>query len=317
MITDSLCGSHSYRSMKLTVGVSHMSMPIMEQFTYGPVNPIVAFIMSLIGAVFGLGCVARARRCFQRSARLRWILLGSFAIGGVGIWLTHFMAMVGFDMPSMQIRYNLALIAASLAIAIGAVGAGLLVACFPKVSVFTRPSKPRILVGGTLIGIGVAGMHYTGMTAMQLAGNVSYEPRLFVASIVIAIVASVVTLWITLIAKSARVVGLAAAVFALAVCSTHYTAMTALHVDAHPTAVPPVGINPLSLVVPLIVIAILALLAMLFAGLTLMGDDDLAPPASHRQLEDDTVTAIPFALASPFITGDNPPGEPSPNRHAR
>jgi NO-binding membrane sensor protein with MHYT domain len=281
-------------------------MPAMEQFAYGPVNPILAFLMSLVGAIFGLACTARARRSIGVRDRVRWLIMGSVAIGGVGIWLMHFIAMTGFDVPSMQIRYNIPVTALSLVIAIAVVAGGLFLVGF------SRPSLPRILLGGPLVGIGVAAMHYTGMAAMRFNGTVSYNSRLFIASVLIAVVAATVALWFTVATRGALSIGVASVIFALAVCTMHYTGMAALQVHSTGTERVPAGVNPVSMLVPIIVIAILALLAMLFAGLGMMSDGDTALTVDRRLL-DAAEPATAFAGGS----GDRSPAAQAGNGRRR
>jgi NO-binding membrane sensor protein with MHYT domain len=249
-----------------------MPMPEMTNFAYGAVNPVIAFAMALVGAVFGLACTARAQRTLDRGHRLRWLLFAGIALGGVGIWLMHFMAMLGFDVPAGHVRYNVPFTALSLVMAIVIVECGLLLVGLG------RPNMPKILVGGLFTGVGVAAMHYTGMYALRLDGRVDYQPRLVAASVLIAVIAATVALWFTVSARGPVAIGAASVIFAVAVCAMHYTGMTAVRVHLDPTESVPPGAQPIMLVVPIVIITVLALLAMLFAGLTMMSDDETVPP---------------------------------------
>ena len=53
-----------------------------------------------------------------------------------------------------------------------------------------------LTVSATLVGIGISAMHYTGMLAMRMSPPIHYTPMIFVASVVIAIVASLAALMI-------------------------------------------------------------------------------------------------------------------------
>jgi hypothetical protein len=83
------------------------------------------------------------------------------------------------------------------------------------------------------MGIGIAAMHYTGMIAMRMSPPIAYVPVLFVASVLIAILASAAALWIAFIlrkslARLAIVAKLAGAgVMGLAIAGMHYTGMAA------------------------------------------------------------------------------------------
>ena len=52
------------------------------------------------------------------------------------------------------------------------------------------------LTGGLLMGSGVALMHYTGMAAMRVPASAQWDPRIVAASIAIAVVVSLVALWL-------------------------------------------------------------------------------------------------------------------------
>ena len=58
-----------------------------------------------MGAFLGLRCLTRARAYTGRT-RAIWLLLASVAIGATGIWVMHFVAMLGFAIPGQQILYN-------------------------------------------------------------------------------------------------------------------------------------------------------------------------------------------------------------------
>jgi NO-binding membrane sensor protein with MHYT domain len=77
------------------------------------------------------------------------------------------------------------------------------------------------------MGLGVAGMHYTGMAAMRVPATVHYDLVLLVASVVIAIVASIAALWISVNCEANIQMLGGALLMGLAVSGMHYTAMAA------------------------------------------------------------------------------------------
>ena len=54
----------------------------------------------------------------------------------------------------------------------------------------------RTAIGGLLMGAGIAGMHYIGMEAMRLPAMCSYSPGLVILSVILAVVISMVALWL-------------------------------------------------------------------------------------------------------------------------
>ena len=246
-------------------------MAEVHHFTHGAFNPIVSFLMAFLGSLLGLACTVRARQSQTRGRRARWLVIAAFAIGGAGIWLMHFMAMLGFDVPDSPVRYDLGLTLASAAMAVGTVGFGLFVVGFgPR-------TWHRILTGGVLTGAGVVAMHYTGMRGMRVAGVIHYDPGLVAASCLIAVVAATVALWFTVTIKGWGPIVMAAAIMGLAVTGMHYTGMAAMSVElwndgrAHVD-----GLSPYVLLIPITLMAAATLIGMAFSGLQAMTQEEFA-----------------------------------------
>jgi NO-binding membrane sensor protein with MHYT domain len=248
-----------------------------HHFTYGAFNPVAAYLLAFLGSYLGLVCTKRARAASNRHRRTRWLVIAAFAIGGAAIWLMHFMAMLGFDVPESPVRYDLTLTLTSMALAVLTVGVGL---------VFVGHG-PRgfgtVAIGGILTGLGVLAMHYTGMAAMSVTGVIDYDPALVVASGVIAIVAATVALWFTVSVRGWATILGAAAIMGVAVCGMHYTAMAAMRVRLTEVRVGETveGIRPLSLVVPITLLTAAALIGVAFSALQAMTEEEFtdgAPP---------------------------------------
>jgi len=193
-----------------------------HNFTYGLLTPALGFVMSCLGAFLGLRCTARAMALEGRT-RLRWLLLAALSIGTTGIWVMHFIAMLGYTVPGAVIHYNVLLTIASMLIAVVVVGIGLLIVGF------ARQTWRNLILAGTFTGIGVAGMHYTGMQAMRLPARMSYSPQLFAVSVLIAVVAATAALWAALRLRGTRATLGAAVIMGVAVSGMHYTGMAAMH----------------------------------------------------------------------------------------
>ncbi|MHA6863705.1 histidine kinase [Ralstonia pseudosolanacearum] len=159
--------------------------------------------------------------------RHAWLAAGAAAMG-IGIWSMHFVGMLAFSLP-IPLGYDFHITAASLAIAI-------LISYFAlRVVTRARLTLTRLMAGGTLMGFGIVGMHYTGMAAMRMQPGIRYDPALFIGSVVIAIVASGAALSIAhaLSAAGRRHLVIkriaAAAIMGGAITGMHYTGMAAAH----------------------------------------------------------------------------------------
>jgi NO-binding membrane sensor protein with MHYT domain len=240
-------------------------MAHVHNFSYGLLNPVLAYLVSCLGCFLGLQCTARAR-AHQGASRARWLALAALSIGTAGIWVMHFIAMLGFTVPGQTISYNVFYTIASMLISVAVVTIGLFIVGFGN-------DGPRpLLLGGTIIGIGVALMHYMGMFAMRMPDTMSYNPGLVALSVVIAIVAGTAALWAALRMRGRLLVTLGASlVMGVAVSGMHYTGMAALHIfpaiDGGMASMGG-GVSGTTLLIPLILgISILAFLVTIIVSL--------------------------------------------------
>ena len=196
-----------------------------DNFSNGALNPALSYVVSCVGCFLGLRCTTRAR-AYQGSARARWLTLAALSIGTTGIWVMHFIAMLGFSIPGEPIRYNVPITILSMVIAVAVVAIGIFIVGFG------REGNGPLLLGGTIVGLGVASMHYIGMGAVRVHASLSYNPGLVVASVVIAVIAGTAALWMALRLDSLLSTFVASLIAGVAVNGMHYTGMAAVHAQA-------------------------------------------------------------------------------------
>jgi NO-binding membrane sensor protein with MHYT domain len=198
-----------------------------NNFANGVLNPALSYVVSCVGCFLGLRCTTRAR-AHQGVARARWLTLAALSIGTTGIWVMHFIAMLGFAIPGQTIRYNVPVTILSMVIAVVVVGIGTFIVGF------SRAGNGPLLLGGTIIGLGVASMHYLGMGAVRVDASLSYNYALVAASVIIAVIAGTAALWMTLRLDSVWSTFIASLVAGVAVNGMHYTGMAAVQAQAAP-----------------------------------------------------------------------------------
>lgn len=184
--------------------------------------------LSVVVAIFAsYTALDLARRVSESrgSAALAWLIGGAISMG-LGIWSMHFIGMLAFSLP-IPMAHDAPLTLLSLLIAMVVSGIALFVVRSPSMT--TR----NLSVGAMLMGTGIASMHYTGMYAMRMSPPIQYDPLLFVASVLIAIGASLAALWIAFqlrhrYSMQAVFAKLGSAmVMGLAIVGMHYTGMAA------------------------------------------------------------------------------------------
>lgn len=245
-----------------------------EHFAMGHWLLILAYLTSVVGCALGLACTLQARHATTGRGRLAWLGLAAVSIGGVGIWVMHFIAMLGFATPGMPVRYDIARTVLSAVLSIAAVFGGLLVFGVRQNFVWWR-----LLLAGLIMGLAVNIMHYSGMWAVRIKGSIGYDPGLVVLSVVIAVVAATAALWFT-VGLDRLVPRLAAGlVMGAAVTGMHYTGMAAVRVHLDPSAPDPSGSEVFSFLFPVFVLAALELAVPICAVLMAPSPEDRAAAA--------------------------------------
>jgi NO-binding membrane sensor protein with MHYT domain/ABC-type transporter Mla subunit MlaD len=213
---------------------------------------VVAGTVCFLSSLTAIMLFNRARAT-AGGVRMIWIAAAGAATG-CGIWATHFLAMLAYD-PGVPIAYNINLTALSLVVAAIVTTGGLAVAVFV-------PGRWGALIGGGIIGAGVACMHYLGMFAVELAGRVTWDMPLVLASIVLGMVLAMAALAVAARWQGWRALWASALLLTLAIVSHHFTAMGAVGIVADPTrTITALSLSPGSLAIAIASVAV-AILGM-------------------------------------------------------
>jgi NO-binding membrane sensor protein with MHYT domain len=186
------------------------------------------WFLSILVAVFAsytaLDLGGRVRST-QGIARRVWLWAAAIAMGG-GIWSMHFIGMLAFIMP-MPMSYDIELTILSLLVAIVVTSGGFYVISR------SNGSPLYLILSGIFMGLGIIAMHYTGMAAMQWNVELSYDPRFVALSVVIALGAATIALWLAFRTTDLAQKLVAAVVMGLAISGMQYTGMQAAIFTAH------------------------------------------------------------------------------------
>lgn len=225
---------------------------------YEPLLVGLSYAISVLGSYTALQLAIAIPQAKDRLTALGWVVGAAIALGGGGIWSMHFIAMNAADM-GLPVRYDAFLTVASLVMGIAASGVGLYVVGRGGGGAVT------LLAAGTVTGLGVALMHYTGMAAMILQAKITYHPTLFYASLGIAVLAATVALWLAFnLRGNLQRLG-SALVMGVAVCGMHYTGMHAVRMSplAQPAAPAGIALPPATLAQSVFAVSVVVLVLLL------------------------------------------------------
>ncbi|MCR9136527.1 MAG: LytTR family transcriptional regulator DNA-binding domain-containing protein [Alphaproteobacteria bacterium] len=188
----------------------------MAEVYYSPFLVGASVLVAIMAAFTCLRLTSGLRNLSVTRRKVR-IAQASIALGG-GIWSMHFIGMLAVTLPFV-VTYDPLLTLASMLLAILITGCGLLLLHFGE------RTNLRILLAGTLTGIGIAAMHYTGMAAISANCIVAYQPFGIALSVLISIAASTLAMWLAYSTRSILRTAVGAIVLGLAVSAMHYVAM--------------------------------------------------------------------------------------------
>lgn len=200
-----------------------MNTPTAILATYDYRLVALSVVIAIFASYVALDLAGRVTAT-RGAARLSWLIGGATAMG-TGIWAMHYTGMLAFRLP-MRVYYHVPTVLVSLLAAI--------FASFVALYIVSRPRMTTLhVVGGSLLmGAGIASMHYTGMAAMRLAAMHHYNPGLWLLSVLLAVVISMVALWLTFHFREenkGRLFKIATSVvMGLAIPVMHYTGMASV-----------------------------------------------------------------------------------------
>ena len=185
--------------------------------THNTALVVLSVLIATAGSYAALDLAGRIRASSGLTCHA-WLATAALAMGG-GIWSMHFVAMLAFNMPGMEVGYDLGLTLLSLIAPILVTAVAFHVVNRRKSGLVLRLSS------GLFMGAGIVAMHYTGMAAMRMPADLTYDYMWVAASLVIAVAASTVALWLAFqgSALTGKIGGSVA--MGLAISGMHYSAM--------------------------------------------------------------------------------------------
>lgn len=195
----------------------------MQVSQYDQILVVISFIVAIMAAYTALNMAGRVSTNPGKAGWF-WLTGGGLALG-IGIWAMHFIGMLAMEL-TMGMSYDPLLTGLSMLIAVGSSLFALWLVSSPQLRL------RRLLPGSLVMGCGIAGMHYTGMAALEVSPPIEWDMRWVAFSLIIALGASLAALWLTFrlrheAAQVAQMRAGAAILMGIAIAGMHYTGMMA------------------------------------------------------------------------------------------
>ncbi|MGB8819308.1 MAG: MHYT domain-containing protein, partial [Rhizobiaceae bacterium] len=235
----------------------------------------------------GLSLAQRIPASFAFDRRL--LIAGSAITLSVGIWSMHFIGMLAI-ITAATIDYLVLPTLLSFLVCVLVTGVSIYMA--------SLRSKKWLLTGALFMGLGIATMHYVGMMALHSSAHMQHDYRYVAVSVLIAIAASGLALWLAFLASTRFPNFVGAIMFGLAVSGMHYMAMagTTLHFM-------PVPIPAEALISSDILAMIVSVMAFSISGIFMLAliPREQQGPTVDQKWNDLSAPAAPSGIQTDFV----------------
>jgi len=195
--------------------------------SHNPLLVLLAYLVACAASFAMLDMAERVGHVEKPSQQRIWRWVGACCLAG-GIWAMHFISMLAFQAP-IDIQYDLSITLSSLLIA--------LLASFLAMHTLGHPQlrTSQYLRAALFMGLGIAAMHYVGMSALQSRAVQYYNPGLVGLSVLVAIGASLAALILSRRFRTGSGIFhqllkyTASLVMGAGIFSTHFIGMWSLH----------------------------------------------------------------------------------------
>ncbi|QXF12966.1 MULTISPECIES: bifunctional diguanylate cyclase/phosphodiesterase [Sphingopyxis] len=217
---------------------------------------LLAAIVWILGSAAIFLLLGRSLDCVD-ARRRQWLAIAALA-AGVGVWATHFIAMLAYR-GAVPLRFAPGMTATSVVIAILAFWSAFLV--------LGREFRPAASgMAGLMAAIGVAAMHFAGMAAIDAPVAVQYDWPAIAAAFVLTAMIFVAAFWLFGKLKEKWRILLPASLAVAAVLLLHFTAMSATLLVPDPARGPPAAGTGDGWLLAATVVATIALIGLVLIG---------------------------------------------------
>lgn len=187
----------------------------------------LAALVCALASITSLKLLQRGLSSSEISRRGAWIIVAG-VVTGVGIWATHFTAMLAYH-PGLPVGFDPMMAVTSVIAAIGLCIVGWYVA-------FARPVAQPV-AGAAIVGAGIVVAHYLDVRAMTVAGRITYHYDLVAASVVVGIGFSALAGWLLSRRLQNKLPLAPSAALGAGILGLHFVGMAAITIIPDPSIV--------------------------------------------------------------------------------
>lgn len=197
---------------------------------------VLSLLVAILAGIMAFQLAGMARNEKRPFSRQVFVFSGAFVLGS-GIWSMHFVGMLAYSVCNSA-RYDPLITLLSMLPSFLAAWIALLLIVRERITGW------QLVIGGMLVGTGIGIMHYSGMAAVYQSLPLRFDPWFFVVSIVLAVVLSILALWLRFRLAASSHLGqrqinvLSGCVLGMAISGMHYSGMAAARFLATPDPAP-------------------------------------------------------------------------------
>jgi diguanylate cyclase (GGDEF)-like protein/PAS domain S-box-containing protein len=197
-------------------------------YQHNPRLELLAVLIALVGSYITIRLILHVAT-LPPAGRRSWLAAAAVATGCV-IWATHFVAMLAFH-AGVPVTYDIARTVMSLLAAVVVTGFGMTLA-------LNGAGRWGRAGGGAVIGLGIAAMHYLGMSAVELPGYVSWDWSLVATSVLAGCALAAGAMTVALGRSGRWPAPVAGLLLAVAISAMHFTGMASawVHLTGQPVS---------------------------------------------------------------------------------
>jgi NO-binding membrane sensor protein with MHYT domain len=189
---------------------------------------VLSLIVAIQGAYVGLSLAVQIGGA--EGLRRRLLLAGAAISLAVAIWAMHFVGMLAARLP---FPVDFLVFPTLLSFLVCVIVVGIAVFAISAGTPSAPASALRLAAAAVFMGIGIAAMHYIGMTALHASAHLEHGLAHVIASVAVGIAASGLALWLAGGRRGRPPLILSACALGVAIAGMHYTAMAGLTVFPH------------------------------------------------------------------------------------